>query len=120
MPLYDENHRDYTIPGDQPARPPSEDNAAFFQTRCTLPATALCLKVPNAAGEELVVHRENNRDFVFLFESLDDAYDYANEASRALDFAPTVGRVLLRDLHFANARYKPALSDQVDLVLRAR
>lgn len=120
MPMYDEDHRDYTIPGDEWYSPADHDTATFFQTRCSVPRTALCLKVPNTSGEELVVHRENDQDYVFLFESLDDAYDYAIEASQALDFAPTVGRVLLRDLHFANARYKPALSEQIDLVLRTR
>ncbi|MBC7807434.1 MAG: hypothetical protein H7145_14945 [Akkermansiaceae bacterium] len=118
--MNDENHRDYTIPGDERYSPADPETATFFQTRCTVPRTALCLKVPNTSGEELVVHRENDQDYVFLFESLDDAYDYAIEASQALDFAPNVGRVLLRDLHFANARYKPALSEQIDLVLRTR
>ncbi len=84
-----------------------------------VPASAFCLRVPGTNGEELVVHRDpdSGEDYVFLFESLDDAYDYAIEAAQALDFAPTVGRVLLRDLHFANARYKPALGEQVDLPL---
>ena len=94
------------------------DDDDFFQTRCYLPQTALCLKVPGLSGDELVVHRENGEDYVFLFEALDDAYDYANEAKEALLFAPRVGRVTLRELNFANARYKPALSEQVDLVLR--
>ena len=117
MPLYNDD-QPYAIPGETFAGA-EIDGATFFQTRCRLPRTALCLQVPGADGEEeLVVHRENNEDFVFLFESLDDAYDYANEASQALRFAPKVGRVNLRDLHFANARYKPALSEQVDLVLR--
>ncbi|MBC8135285.1 MAG: hypothetical protein H8F28_05275 [Fibrella sp.] len=120
MSTYDENHRDYTIPGEEWYSPADKETATFLQTRCSVPRTALCLKVPNTSGEELVVHRENDQDYVFLFESLDDAYDYAIEASQALDFAPTVGRVLLRDLHFANARYKPALSEQIDLVLRTR
>lgn len=117
MPLYNDD-QNYTMPGEPWASPAERDTATFFQTRCPLPRTALCLKVPQGGEEELVVHRENGEDYVFLFESLDDAYDYANEASEALAFAPKVGRVLLRDLHFANARYKPALSDQVDLVLR--
>jgi len=127
MPLYNDD-QPYAIPNDTFGDAFGEnwgsaeiDGATFFQTRCSLPRTALCLKVPTVGGgdeEELVVHRENNQDYVFLFESLDDAYDYANEASQALAFAPKVGRVNLRDLHFANARYKPALSEQVDLVLR--
>ncbi len=123
MPLYNDD-QPYAIPygtvgeSGETFGSAEIDGAAFFQTRCPLPRTALCLKVPTGNEEELVVHRENNEDYVFLFESLDDAYDYANEASQALAFAPKVGRVNLRDLHFANARYKPALSEQVDLVLR--
>ena len=118
MPLYNDD-QPYAIPGELFPRSAEIDGATFFQTRCPLPHTALCLKVPSDGEEELVVHRENGDDYVFLFESLDDAYDYANEASQALAFAPKVGRVNLRDLHFANARYKPALSEQVDLVLRS-
>ena len=119
MPSYDDNSRDYTLPGDEWYRAGDKEAELLFQTQVSLPRTALCLKVPNTGGEELVVHRENGQDYVFLFESLDDAYDYAIEASRALDFAPIVGRVNLRDLHFSNARYKPALSSQIDLVLRS-
>ncbi|MBC8139923.1 MAG: hypothetical protein H7Y38_00625 [Armatimonadetes bacterium] len=125
MPLYNDD-QPYAIPNEGLREAWGEallgsaeiDGATFFQTRCPLPRTALCLKVPTGGEEELVVHRENNKDYVFLFESLDDAYDYAKEASQALAFAPKVRRVNLRDLHFANARYKPALSEQVDLVLR--
>jgi len=115
MSLYDEDHRDYTLPsGDY------RDDAFVdpFVSHAPLPSTALCLKVPGTHGEELVVHRENDRDYVFLFESLDDAFDYARDAEKALQFTPEISRVSLRDLHFASARYKPALSEPIDLVLR--
>ena len=84
----------------------------------TVPPSAFCLKVPGTEGEELVVHREGNEDYVFLFEAGDDAADYARAAERALGFTPEIGRVRIRDLHFRVARYKPALSEQVDLPLR--
>jgi hypothetical protein len=84
-----------------------------------VPATALCLKVPGTGGEELVVHRSpTNEDYVFLFEALDDASDYAYAAQEALGFAPEIGRVCLSELHFRTARFKPAVGDQVDLPLR--
>ncbi len=99
MPNYDENDR-----YEEPAIPPS----------------AFCLRVPGTEGEELVVHRDpdSNEDFVFLFEAGDDAADYARAAEKALGFAPEIGRVRVRDLHFRTARFKPALGDQVDLPLR--
>ena len=84
----------------------------------SVPPSAYCLRVPGTEGEELVVHREGNEDFVFLFEAGDDAADYARAAERALGFAPEIGRVRVRDLHFRTARYKPALSEQTDLPLR--
>ena len=119
MPNPSDDHRDtrdYTIPGEDWGS--EEAQAAFFASRFSLPRTALCLKIPDNSGEELVVHRENGRDYVFLFESLDDAYDCAQEAGLVLAFTPRVGRVCLHDLHFENARYKPAVSEQVDIVLR--
>lgn len=84
----------------------------------TLPASALCLKVPGTEGEELVVHREGNEDYVFLFEALDDANDYARMAEQALGFSPDIGRVRVAELHFRTARFKPADGEQVDLPLR--
>ena len=84
----------------------------------TVPPSAFCLKVPGTDGEELVVHREGDEDYVFLFEAGDDAADYARAAEKALGFAPEISRVRIRDLHFRTARFKPALGDQVDLPLR--
>lgn len=83
-----------------------------------MPESALCLKVPGTRGEELVVHREERDDYVFLFEALDDANDYALMAEQALGFTPEIGRVDTRDLSFRIARYKPAVGEQVDLNLR--
>ena len=83
----------------------------------TCPPTALCLKVPGRRGEELVVHREGEEDYVFLFESLDDACDYAGVVQKALGFAPEIGRVTIGELHFRAARFKPAVGDQVDMAL---
>ena len=89
-----------------------EDNAL------TVPSRAYCLRVPGTEGEELVVHRDDGgEDYVFLFEAGDDAVDYAHAAERALGFAPEIGSVRVRDLHFRTARYKPALGEQVDLPL---
>ena len=85
-----------------------------------VPPTALCLKVPGTRGEELVVHREGHEDYVFLFEALDDACDYAGAAEKALGFSPEIGRVRVGDLHFRTARFKPAVGDQVDMPLRQR
>ena len=85
-----------------------------------IPSSALCLRVPDTRGEELVVHREGEEDFVFLFEALDDACDYASAAEKALGFSPEIGRVRVTDLHFRTARFKPAAGDQVDLSLRRR
>ena len=88
----------------------------------SVPPSALCLKVPGTGGEELVVHRsdEDNEDFVFLFEALDDATEYARFAEEALGFKPDIGRVRIADLHFRTARFKPAVGDQVDIPLRRR
>jgi hypothetical protein len=88
-----------------------------LQEDLTIPSSALCLKVPGTSGEELVVHREGNDDFVFLFEALDDAYDYARAAEQALGFTPDIGRVRVADLHFRFARFKPAVGDQIDVSL---
>ncbi|GAB4458346.1 MAG: hypothetical protein OHK0029_19400 [Armatimonadaceae bacterium] len=85
-----------------------------------LPNSALCLKVPGTGGEELVVHREGNDDYVFLFEALDDATEYARFAEEALGFTPDIGRVRISDLHFRTARFKPAIGEQVDIPLRRR
>ena len=86
-----------------------------------IPATALCLRVPRAEGDELVVHRdeEAEEDYVFLFEALDDAYHYALMAKDALGRQPQIRRVRLRDLHFRNARFKPASGEPLDLPLRS-
>ncbi len=102
-----ERHEEY----DGPAH---EDEEALEAA----PPSAFCLRVPGTDGEELVVHREGNEDFVFLFEAGDDAADYARAAERALGFSPEIGRVKVRDLHFRTARFKPALGEQVDLPLR--
>ena len=103
-----------------------EDNEGYAfdqepEESLPLPPSAYCLRVPGTEGEELVVHRdmERNEDYVFLFEAGDDAVDYAQAAERALGFAPEIGRVRVGDLHFRIARYKPALSDQVDVPLKA-
>lgn len=90
------------------------------QSAATVPPTALCLKVPGTNGDELVVHRDtvSDEDYVFLFEALDDAFDYASAAEQALGFMPEIGRARIRDLHFRTARFKPATGDQVDLPLR--
>ena len=86
----------------------------------SVPPSALCLKVPGTDGEELVVHREGTEDYVFLFEALDDATEYARFAEEALGFTPDIGRVRISDLHFRTARFKPAVGDQVDIPLRRR
>ena len=86
----------------------------------SVPPSALCLKVPGTGGEELVVHREDNEDYVFLFEALDDATEYARFAEDALGFKPDIGRVRIADLHFRTARFKPAVGEQVDIALRRR
>lgn len=85
-----------------------------------IPPSALCLKVPGTDGEELVVHREGADDYVFLFEALDDATEYAKFAEEALGFTPDIGRVRIADLHFRTARFKPAVGEQVDIPLRRR
>lgn len=84
-----------------------------------IPTTALCLRVPHFGGDELVVHRDEElaEDFVFLFESLDDAYEYALMAKDALGLLPEIRRVRLRDLHFRNGRFKPASGEPLDLPL---
>ena len=94
------------------------DEEPALQDDPTIPPSALCLKVPGTSGEELVVHREGNDDYVFLFEALDDAADYARAAEQALGFAPDIGRVRVAELHFRVARFKPAVGDQIDLPLR--
>jgi hypothetical protein len=83
-----------------------------------VPSTALCLAVPDTEGEELVVHREKGREFVFLFESLDDAYDCCLMAGQALGFMPRIVRSNTDALHFRFARYKPAGLDTIDLPLK--
>jgi len=93
-------------------RQPSPENEVL------IPVSALCLKVPGTQGEELVVHREGCDDYVFLFEALDDATDYARAAESALGFSPEIGRVRVAELHFRTARYKPAVGDQIDVTLR--
>lgn len=82
--------------------------------------SALCLKVPSSGGEELVVHREGSEDYVFLFEALDDAVEYARAAEDALGHPLDIRRVRVSELHFRTARYKPALSEHIDLPLRRR
>ena len=82
--------------------------------------SAFCLRVPYTTGEELVVHREDGRDYVFLFESLDDAYDCARQASEALAFHPEVRRVNVHDLNFPSARFKPADGAPVEIALPPR
>ena len=97
----------------------SEDELPTTE-KLLIPPTALCLKVPGTRGEELVVHREGREDYVFLFEALDDACDYAGAAEKALGFSPEIGRVRVGDLHFRTARFKPAVGEQVDMPLRRR
>ena len=91
--------------------PPPVSSSAF------VPSSALCLKVPGTSGDELVVHREGSEDYVFLFESLDDASDYAYAAEQALGYRLDIGRVRVAELHFRTARYKPAFGEQIDLPL---
>ena len=98
---------------------PKYDDEMSLPRMVTCPSTALCLKVPGRHGEELVVHREGEEDYVFLFESLDDACDYAGVARKALGFAPEIRRVTIGELHFRTARFKPAVGDQVDMALPA-
>ena len=98
---------------------PKYDDEMFLPQLVDCPATALCLKVPGRRGEELVVHREGEEDYVFLFESLDDACDYAGAAQKSLGFAPEIGRVNVGDLHFRTARFKPAIGDQIDVAIHA-
>jgi hypothetical protein len=86
-----------------------------------IPSTALCLRLRRKGQDELVVHRDDSseEDFVFLFEALDDAHDYALMAREALGTFPQIIRVNLRTLHFRTARFKPALGEPLDLPLRA-
>ncbi|MDX1934711.1 MAG: hypothetical protein SFU56_19110 [Capsulimonadales bacterium] len=100
--------------------PKRYDERDFNHQPTAVPTSALCLKVPGTRGEELVVHREpgTNEDYVFLFEALDDASDYAYAAQEALGFEPEIGRVHLQDLHFRTARFKPAVGEQIDVPLR--
>lgn len=99
-----------------------DDLPEFLQeneTNLIIPSNALCLKVPRKTGEELVVHRdeESREDYVFLFEALDDAQDYALMAHEKLGIAPQIRRVRLCDLHFRVARFKPAVGEPLDLPL---
>lgn len=89
----------------------------FVPLRVALPTTALCLHVPETDGEELVVHRNpfTNENYVFLFEALDDAYDYCHAAKESLGFRPEIARVRVSDLGFETARFKPAVGDQMDV-----
>lgn len=86
-----------------------------------VPGTALCLRLRRRGLDELVVHRDesSSEDFVFLFEALDDAHDYAILAREALGTFPQIIRVNLRALHFRTARFKPAVGEPLDLPLRA-
>ena len=86
-----------------------------------VPSTALCLRLRRKGQDELVVHRDETsaEDFVFLFEALDDAHDYALLARKALGTSPQIIRVNLRALHFRTARFKPAVGAPLDLPLRA-
>lgn len=85
-----------------------------------VPSTALCLRLRRRGQDELVVHHDEDaeEDFVFLFESLDDAHDYALLAKKALGIFPQIIRVNLRALHFRTARFKPAVGEPLDLPLR--
>ncbi|MBB6050653.1 hypothetical protein [Armatimonas rosea] len=85
-----------------------------------IPSTALCLRLRRRGQDELVVHRDEvaAEDFVFLFEALDDAHDYALMAREALGVFPQIIRVNLRGLHFRTARFKPAVGEPLDLPLR--
>ena len=94
--------------------PYSNDDLSVFDD-LLMPPSALCLKVPDSRDDAMVVHQEGDEDFVFLFEALDDAYDYAHAAEKALGFFPQIERVQVGDLHFRTARFKPALSEQIDL-----
>ena len=96
------------------------NESAEFTDDILIGQSALCLRVPYATGEELVVHREDGNDFVFLFESLDDAYDCARQAAKTLAFRPEVRRVNVRDLNFPSARFKPADGKPVDIALPPR
>lgn len=86
----------------------------------TIPTSALCLRISQFGGDELVVHRdeEAEEDFVFLFEAIDDAYEYALLAKEALGLQPEIRRVCLSDLHFRNGRFKPAVGEPLDLPLK--
>lgn len=96
-----------------------EDNTEVTNEKIkTIPLTALALTVPDSEGEELVVHREKGKECVFLFESLDDAYECTLMASKALGFMPRIARVITNDLQFRFARYKPAGLEAVDLPVR--
>jgi hypothetical protein len=102
---------------------PFEESSEFTQEReetVIVPSYALCLKKPRVGEDELVVHREEDarEDYVFLFEALDDAHEYAQLAREALGFSPKICRVRLRDLHFRTARFKPAVGEPLDLPLR--
>lgn len=95
-----------------------EEFSRTYEQQPAVPGSALCLKVPGSNGDELVVHREGSDDYVFLFEALDDALEYARAAEQALGFEPEIGRVKVSELHFRTARFKPAVGEQIDLPLR--
>jgi hypothetical protein len=99
----------------------SEEPLLPTEREIGVPVTALCLKVPGSKNGDLVVHRERGEDYVFLFEALDDAAEYARAAEMALGFAPEIGRVRLSELNFRSARYKPALYEQhFDITINPR
>lgn len=98
----------------------SYENERVFTDDILIGHCAFCLKVPDSPTEELVIHREGNEDYVFLFESLDDAYDCAAQAAQVLPFWPQVGSVLLSTLNFSTARFKPADGEHIDIPLPSR
>jgi hypothetical protein len=98
----------------------SHDNETTFTEDVLVGRSAFCLMVPDSPTEDLVVHREGDEDFVFLFESLDDAFDCAAQAAQVLPFWPKVGRAALSGLNFKVARFKPVGGGHVDILLPRR
>jgi hypothetical protein len=80
-----------------------------------MPDTVLVLLASEIGPDEVVVQRSAGRERVFLFESVDDAYDGAQELGKQLGFVPAVARMAVADLPFRRARYKPADSDAFNI-----
>jgi hypothetical protein len=82
--------------------------ATELRIQRNMPESVLALMATELGPDEIVVQRLNGQERVFLFESLDDAYDGVSSVAGQLGFEPKVVRVRTADLPFRRARYKPA------------